>query len=193
MPETHTREKKKSYHSVESFLSIGRHSTESSDDLPGAILGWNNTLIRASATRKSVKVALDDNGGVCELAIRATNTLDGILLYDVTHLISAARTITARQVTLDPSWIIERLNDIESVLEDLNLFSENDEEVLQLSTRATPLPIPVIEKDPRQIIGRLVGRLKAATIAGQMGNTAVKEEIQDFVRKLNSPGYGFKW
>lgn len=81
--------------------------------------------------------------------------MDGILLYDVTHLISAARTITARQVTLDPSWIIERLNDVESVLEDLNLFSENDEEVLQLLTRATPLPIPVIEKDPRQIIGRL--------------------------------------
>jgi WD40 repeat protein len=126
-----------------------------------------------------------------EFSFASDSTKGYVLQYGIRHIILAQRESDARDVVLDPYWIMERATDTGGVLEDLNIFYENDE-VLQLLKRAISLSASAIEKDPRQIIGQLVGRLKAATIEDH-GNRAVKQEVQAFVGRLESGDYGFEW
>ena len=113
-----------------------------------------------------------------------------VLQYGVRHCISAGAEREARRVALDPCWIMERSTDCDGMLEDLDTFWEDDE-IIQLVKRAILLSSPAITKDPRQLVGQLVGRMKAALDGHR--NRAVNEEVEMFVTKLENHDYGFEW
>ena len=113
-----------------------------------------------------------------------------VLQYGVRHFMSAGAVREARCVVLDPCWIMERSTDCDGILEDLDTFWEDDE-IIQLVKRAILLSSTAITKDPRQIVGQLVGRMKAAL--GGHRNRTVNEEVQMFVTKLENHDFGFEW
>jgi hypothetical protein len=111
--------------------------------------------------------------------------------YVFRHLFHGGMELKARELVLDPAILIERVSDYDGLLEDLGLFS-NQDELAQLLRRALSLSKEAIAIDQRQMVSQLVGRLKAIVVGGT-GNSSVRIEVQDFVRRLENHDYGFDW
>ena len=118
-------------------------------------------------------------------------TRNYVLQHGVHHLALAHRIQEARDIILDPAWLIARAVDPEGIVECCELIGEADQ-ILHLVGRAVTLATDSIRSDPRQLIGQLVGRLMAATIEGH-GDSHVRQSIIEVIRDLKGFNYGFQW
>jgi hypothetical protein len=111
-------------------------------------------------------------------------TKDYLLQYGVHHFALARMDHEAREMILDPGFLLARAKDAAGIAECCELLSEGDH-LLQLVGRAVMLSLDAIAIDPRQFIGQLVGRLMAASAVGH-GDPVIREPVHAFIERLNA-------
>jgi WD domain, G-beta repeat len=136
-------------------------------------------------------VTTRNRSGLDRFNLGSPMTRNYVLQHGVHHLALAHRVEEARDIILDPAWLIARAVEPEGIVECCELIGEADQ-ILHLVGRAVTLAIDSIRSDPRQLIGQLVGRLMAATIEGH-GDSDVRESIIEVVHNLKRFDYGFQW
>ena len=111
--------------------------------------------------------------------------------HGVHHLVLGNMLTEAKELILNPAWLLSHSADLDDIAESCELLSKGDQ-MLTLLARAVSLSGEATRNDPRQLIGQLVGRLIAVTGDGH-SDDSVRERMVKFLHDLRSHEYGFRW
>ena len=134
---------------------------------------------------------LTDGKGDDRFKFESESTRQYLLRYGVHHLAHAGWETQARQLILDPGWLVARASDAVGIAECCQLLAGGDDLLLLLG-RAVSLSLEAITEDPRQLMGQIVGRLMAATEKGH-GDPTIRERVTKFLDDVRTYDYGYKW
>jgi WD40 repeat protein len=105
------------------------------------------------------------------------------LKHVVTHLVESNRKGEARELLLDVTFLLARATDSTGLIRDCKWFE--DDRVITLVGRAVGYSSNDLRKDPRRIVGQLVGRL--------MWSAAIDNNINNLRNRLIEQSYDFGW
>ena len=104
------------------------------------------------------------------------NTLEYVLRHGVAHLLDAGKRKDARRIVLNVKWLLARGGDGLGVMEDCKRFGGSDR-TMRVLGQAISLSMSDLRKDPRRVVGQLVGRLMAVAGVGGDGKEDEGKEV----------------
>ena len=150
---------------------------------------FNEVSICHAFFARQVKRLMLDNDDESTDIMEETREL--LFRYGVHHLANGNMLSEAKELILNPSWLLSHATDLDSIVDSCELLSEVDQ-MLVLLARAVSLSGEATRIDHRQLIGQLVGRLIAVTGDGH-SDDSVRKCMIDFLNNLRSHDYGFQW
>merc|ERR1712166_1570242 len=140
-----------------------------------------------------------------------TTFLSYALTHGIAHLVESGRKDDAKKLLLDVKYLLARSNDGVRLMEDCKRLQ--GDRTMEVLNSALGLSLSDIRKDPKRIVGQLVGRLmwtagvgveekekdneknETKTATKRNGNIKnnVENEIQDLRNRLMEYEYDFDW